>query len=595
MKKYRLLETLNINKVDILSDFGLQESIILFVLSLKNGYLCSMMIKKNILPFFLLFLIIACNGIQVSERLDQVDSLIVKEQYDSACVLMKDMAKAPKTEDEQAHYYLLETQLGYLTNNTLSSDSLLDLAIMYYNKVGTPQKLAEAYYYKGYRSEIDKDYPQAVSYCKKAEQLAKKTNDFRLQFKITESLSYLNGLCENYQMQLLYAKKALSLSKTMQDYNRMAYSYNNICFAFAYLGQYDSAYYYIEKTIPYLKYVYNSGRAEFLTNIGLLYKENNSQKAKEYFRNALSYGEQPVILEHLADVYYAEGNKEEAYRLWKKALTLDSRYEKDNLIYSILSYDLEHGNLEEASKNLDEVIAIKDSIIYLLRNDTIKDLQLRFDHEVAMHEADKKLISTQRLILGLIILLGVMVIYIIIRKKKQEAQEKEYQIQLFAYTTEINKLKTIRDNALARVKDFESRKDTDRQEISILKEEVKNAESAIDKLKKDIQNLLEDKAPRLNHGKVLFEHIENGGTTSGWNKKDDEDYVYYYSYTHYEVFHNIIRAKKATDLSNHNKIYLILKEALKKDDEEIKRIMGLSQEGLRSLRMRTKPKNQSDS
>ena len=547
------------------------------------------MIKKIVPLFFLLFLISACNGIQVSEKLDQVDSLIVREQYDSACVLMKDITKTPKTDDEQAHYYLLETQLGYLTNNPLSSDSLLDLAILYYNKVGKQEKLADAYYYKSYRSEKENDYPQAILYCKEAEQLAKKTSDIRLQYKITENLSYLNGLCDNYQMQLLYAKKALSLSKTMQDYNRLAYSYNNICFAFAYLGQYDSAYYYIEKTMPYLKYVHNSGKADFYSNIGLLYKENDSEKAKEYFEKALTYGEHTGTLEHLADVYYAEGKKEEAYRLWKKALSKESRYEKDNLIYSILSYDIEHGNLEEASKNLDKVIAIKDSIINVLRNDTIKDLQLRFDHEVAMHEADKKLISTQRLILGLIILLGVMVIYIIIRKKKQEALEKEYQMQLYAYTTEINKLETVRDNAQAHIKDLEGRKETDRQKICKLEEDVRNAEDAIEKYNKDIKKLLDDKAPRLNHGRLLYDQIMNGGTTSGWNTKDDSDFVYYYSSINYEAFHNIIKVKRASDLTNHNKVYLILKEALQKEDNEVRKIMGISPEGLRSIRMRTKP------
>ena len=93
------------------------------------------MIKKNASLFFLLFLIFACNGIHVSEKLDYVDSLIVKERYDSASVIMKELAQATMTTEEQAHYYLLETQLGYLTNQPLSSDSLLDLAIIYYNKV----------------------------------------------------------------------------------------------------------------------------------------------------------------------------------------------------------------------------------------------------------------------------------------------------------------------------------------------------------------------------------------------------------------------------------------------------------------------------
>ena len=552
-----------------------------------------MMKKIEIILSFLL-LLFACNGVQVSEKLDYVDSLIVKEQYDSASIVMKDVANTSMTVEEQAHYYLLQTQIGYLTSQPLSSDSLLDIAIIYYNKVENNQKLADAYYYKSYRSEKDNDYPQAILYCKDAEQLAKRTNDIRLQCKIAEHLSYLNCLCENYQLQLQYAKKALNLSKKMQNNSMLAYSYHNIGFAFAVLGQYDSAYSYVERTIPYINYLEDSCKVGFLTNIGLLYKDNNSKKAKKYFEKALTYGEHTGTLEHLADVYYAEGKKEEAYRLWKKALALDSRYEKDNLIYSILSYDIERGNLEEASKNLDEIIAIKDSIISVLRNDTIKDLQLRFDHEVAMHEADKKLISTQRLLLGLVIVVGIMAFYIFYRRKKTEAQEKEYQMQLYAYTTEINQLKANKDKAQSQIRDLESSKDIDGQRISELEEEVRNAEIAIDDLQKNVKKLLDDKAPKLKKGRVLYDIIMDGGTILKWDRSDDIYFVTYYEAINYKFSNRIKKIKRPARLTPHNTIYLILKD-MGKDDNEIRRIMVLTPEGLRSIRMRTRPIDQSDS
>ena len=552
------------------------------------------MIKKKVPLLFFLFLISACHGVQVSERLEYVDSLIVKEQYDSASVILNDVATASLSAEEQAHYCLLKTQLGYLTSQPLSSDSLLDVAIIYYNKVENNQKLADAYYYKSYRSEKDNDYPQAILYCKDAEHLAKKTNDIRLQCKIAEHLSYLNCMCENYQLQLQYAKKALILSEKMQNNSMLAYSYHNIGFAFAVLGQYDSAYSYVERTIPYINYLEDSCKVGFLTNIGLLYKDNNSKKAKEYFEKALSYGEHIGTLEHLADVYYAEGNKEEAYNLWKKALTKESRYEKDNLIYSILSYDIEHGNLEEASKNLDNVIAIKDSIISVLRNDTIKDLQLRFDHEVAMHEADKKLISTQRLLLCLIIMVGIMAFYIYYRRKKTEAQEKEYQMQLYSYTTEINQLKHNKENALAQIEDLESRKVKDHLRISKLEEEVNHAEIAIENLQKNVKKLLDDKAPKLKKGRVFYDHIMDGGTIVDWSRSDDIYFVNYYEAINYKFSNRIKKTKRVARLTPHNTIYLILKD-MGKDDNEIMRIMVLSPEGLRSIRMRTKPINESDS
>ena len=528
-----------------------------------------MKIKTLLFGFFLLF--IACNGIQVSMRLNQVDSLIAKEQYDSASILMKNMAETSMSDEEQAHYYLLATQLGYLMNRPLPSDSLLDLAITFYNKVDNNQKLADAYHYKSYRLRINQDYPQAILYGKKAEQLAMSTNDTRLQFKIVENLSCLNGLCENNLLQLLYAKKALTLAQKIQNPSWMAYSYNKISYVFANIDQYDSAYLYIEKTIPYINYVEDVDKTTFLTNFGLLYIDYDLKKAKGYFEKALTFGEHPGTLERLGDVYYAEGNKEDAYKLWKKALTKDSRYDKDNLIYSILSYDLERGKLDDASKNLDEVISIKDSIITVLRNDTIKDLQLRFDHEVAMHEADKKLINTQWILFGLLLIVGIMAIYIIIRRKKIESLQKEHQMQLYAYTTEINQLKANKDNTLAQIKELESHTDKDNIRINELEEDAKNADLAIQKLNKNIRKLLDDEAPKLKQGRMLYDHIMEGGKAGKWSSKEEKLFNNYYGAINYQSYNRLRKVKRTTKLSAHNMFYLILKE-IGKSDEEVRSI-----------------------
>jgi len=559
----------------------------------NNAYLCRMNMRNIIYLFAILLTQTACDGTKVSEKLDQIDSLIAREQIDSACVLLKEVAGASMIEEDQAHYGLLATQLGYLSNDPLSSDSLLDLALIYYNKVGNCQKLADAYYYKSARSRINQDYPQAILYCKEAERLADQSKDLYLKYKILENLAYLNGLCENDLLQLQYAQKALRTAQIVQNKKWMANSYINISFSFANLGQYDSVYYYIEKSIPLLNNVYDSNKAEFLTNVGLFFKEENPEKAKEYFEKAIEFNELPITLEHLADIYYAEGNKGKAYNLWKKALVTSGGvgYEKDNLIHSILSYDLERGKLDEASANLDRVISIKDSIINVLRNDTIKDLQLRFDHEVAMHEADKKLISVQRLLMGSAIILMLMAFYIYFRKKREEARQREYQDQLYAYTTEIDQLTVNRDHALAHIKELESNKDENLQKISQLEAEAKEAETTINKLNLSIKKLLNEEAPKLKEGKMLYDQIMEGKTALYWSHKEEECFNKYYAATHYQSFNRLRKVKRATKLSAHNMFYLILKD-MGKSDDEVRRIMALSPEGLRSIRSRTKPLSQ---
>ena len=453
------------------------------------------------------------------------------------------------------------------------------------------QKLADAYYYKSFRSRINEEYPQAILYCKEAERLANQSTNIRLLFKIAENLAYINGLCWNYRLRLQYAKKALGYAQQIQNKNWMVYSYNKISIAFVNLEQYDSAFYYIEKSIPYFEYVYDSDKVEYLANIGILYKSNDSKKAKEFLKKALTYGEHPGIYDHLADIYFSEGNKEEAYRLWKKALTIGGRYERDNIIHSIISYDLERGNIDNVSKNVDEIINIKDSILNKLKNDTIKDLQLRFDHEVAMHEADKKLLSTQRQLLGSAIILVLMAFYLFYRKKKEEARQREHQDQLYAYTTEIEQLTTNKDKALAHISELESNKEANLQKINQLEKEAKDAEAAIKKLNLSIQKLLDEGAPKLKEGKRLYDQIMEGQTTLEWTNKEEEYFNKYYAAIHYQNYNRLRKVKRVTKLSTHNMFYLILKE-MGKSDEEIKRIMILSPEGLRTIRSRTKPLSQ---
>lgn len=550
------------------------------------------MMKKFIYMFAVLLMLAACHNMRISDRLNQVDSLVVKEQYDSAYVLLNNLNGKAMTEDDQAHYRLLLTQLGFISNQPFSTDSLLNLALAYYKEVGNNEKLADAYYYKSYKLLTNKDFPQAIMYCKEAERLAMNSNNIRLKFKIAENLAYLNGLCDNDLMQLQYAKKALSLARKAQNRTWIAGSFSVISFAYANLGRYDSALIYVENSMPYIDYMYDNGKAQYLTNIGQLFKRHNTKTAKEYFEKALTYEELPGAIEHLGDIYYAEGNKEKAYSLWKKALTTSGGmgYEKDNLIHSILSYDLERGRLDETSKYVDEIIAIKDSIIYQLRNDTIKDLQLRFDHEVDMHEADKKLITSQRLIMGLIVILGMMAFYLFIRKKKEEALQKEHQMQLFAYTTEIDQLKSNKDEALLHIKELESNKDRYHQRISQLEEEARNAEDAIQRLNRDIKSLLNDKTSKLKKGKMLYDHIMEGKTAVNWSSKEEGLFNNYYAAINYRKYNQIIKVERTVKLSSHNLFYLILNE-MGKSEDEIRAIMALSPEGFRTIKHRTKPVN----
>ena len=524
------------------------------------------------------------------------DSLIIKEQYDSASAILNSLSEKAMTEEDKAHYYLLATQLGYVTNHPLPSDSLLEMAFTYYNKVGNSHKLANAYYYKSLWAESINNYPQAIMYCKEAEREANNTDDVRLQFKIAESLAFLNAFCGNNLLELQFSKRALALAQRVQNKNWIAYSYNRISFAFANLNQLDSASYYIERTIPYIDYVYDSDKAVFLMNMGLLYKDNDPQKAKDLLEKALQYDELPLTLEHLADVYYAEGNKEKAYSLWKQALTKSGGvgYVKANLIHSIISYDLERGNIDDVSKNVDEIINIKDSILNKLKNDTIKDLQLRFDQEVAVNAANERLIRWQWYS-GAIVIIGLLLIGLWLRKRhhlKTMLAKRQIEIQSLILQVDNKKNEVAKyENRIAQLqteqlKDNETKEELKAQ-IEKLTRQKDEAQSDFLLLSQKMQEWTGAEVEKLRQGILLMANVEEGKCVKNWSDDELKSLINYYCAVHTDFAKTIY--KDYQNLSARQCLYLMLVD-MKKTEDETSDIMGVAKDSLRSYRFQIKQK-----
>ena len=539
---------------------------------------------------------IGCGHQPMTKKLADIDSLIIKEHYDSASAILNSLSEKAMTEEDKAHYYLLATQLGYVTNHPLPSDSLLEMAFTYYNKVGNSHKLANAYYYKSLWAESINNYPQAIMYCKEAEREANNTDDVRLQFKIAESLAFLNAFCGNNLLELQFSKRALALAQRVQNKNWIAYSYNRISFAFANLNQLDSASYYIERTIPYIDYVYDSDKAVFLMNMGLLYKDNDPQKAKDLLEKALQYDELPLTLEHLADVYYAEGNKEKAYSLWKQALTKSGGvgYVKANLIHSIISYDLERGNIDDVSKNVDEIINIKDSILNKLKNDTIKDLQLRFDQEVAVNAANERLIRWQWYS-GAIVIIGLLLIGLWLRKRhhlKTMLAKRQIEIQSLVLQVDHKKNEVAKyENRIAQLqteqlKDNETKEELKAQ-IEKLTRQKDEAQSDFLLLSQKMQEWTGAEVEKLRQGILLMANVEEGKCVKNWSDDELKSLINYYCAVHTDFAKTIY--KDYQNLSARQCLYLMLVD-MKKTEDETSDIMGVAKDSLRSYRFQIKQK-----
>ena len=64
--------------------------------------------KKRFIHLLAISLLLtACDGMRVSEKLDQIDSLIAKEKVDSASIVLNSLNEAVMVPEDQAHKSLL--------------------------------------------------------------------------------------------------------------------------------------------------------------------------------------------------------------------------------------------------------------------------------------------------------------------------------------------------------------------------------------------------------------------------------------------------------------------------------------------------------
>ena len=105
----------------------------------------------------------------------------------------------------------------------------------------------------------------------------------------------------------------------------------------------------------------------------------------------------------------------------------------------------------------------------------------------------------------------------------------------------------------------------------------------IEELNGKIRELVEQNSPRLVRGKMLYDDIKKDGTTSGWSNDDYKCFIDYYKAIDFPAFCRI--QKKYAPKTAHNTFFLILYE-MGLEDKDVRRIMGITQEAIRSTRYR---------
>ena len=372
----------------------------------------------------------------------------------------------------------------------------------------------------------------------------------------------MNGKCANYGLQLEYAKKALEMAKQLNNKKWIAYSFFRVGSAYSNMNIEDSVLFYFNKIEPYTGYMDNKTLPLIQSSLGYLLMDKHPRKAKEYLLKSISLKEMTKTYEYLAYILYEEGKPEQAYQYWKKALAVPDQSPKDIVIRNLIEYDLERGKTDSISDMVTQIFEIRDSIDAKLKDDTIKDLQTRFDHELALKEKDRIFVRGILIMtIVIFVLIGVFLAVYFRRRHLAKLQMLDYQMQ-------------INDNL---------------RQIEILQVSGTDTKQEVERLNKLIEDIMQNKAPKLDRGRMLYDDIMNGNITMiDWNREHEQMFLDYYTATHYDTVKKMKNVRRVGKLTPHKLFYLILVK-LGKTDEQIQQMMSISDSTLRGLKHRTKP------
>ena len=188
---------------------------------------------------------------------------------------------------------------------------------------------------------------------------------------------------------------------------------------------------------------------------------------------------------------------------------------------------------------------------------TVLELQWQFDEQKAQEAHRQHLIWAAVALVFLLFIIILLILYIHYRRAKERLVLTEQQMQISNYLNEIAQLRSQRTDS-----------DTTQQ---------------IEELNSKIRELVEQKSPRLVKGKLLYDEIKKSGTTSGWSNDDYRCFIDYYKAIDFTAYSRIL--KKYQPKTAHNTFFLILYE-MGMEDKDVRRIMGITQEAIRSTRYR---------
>lgn len=189
----------------------------------------------------------------VHSQLVLADSLLTKEENDSALHFINKIVLEKASIEDYAYYCLLRSQAVYKCYIREDVDSLIDKAVAFYEHTDNEKMLTRALFYKGSILYASGHKTEALEIFKKAETLSRKGNDEMLKHNIYFYIGTVNLNSGEHLLALNFFKKAEKCAEQTKRKDYLVYDYEKMAVCYRLLNKADSNAFYINKAVAMIE------------------------------------------------------------------------------------------------------------------------------------------------------------------------------------------------------------------------------------------------------------------------------------------------------------------------------------------------------
>ena len=368
-------------------------------------------------------LLAACGGaMRYEAELDRAEALM-EERPDSALAILESVKPADiasiESEEERARFALLYSQALDKNYIDLTTDSIISIAVEYYNNNGTPYQQFLSLFYLGRVNENAKNYLNAMRCYLKAERLVNDFDDDNLK-----GLLYI-GIATIYRHYYDFKNTAVAFNmaysyfdKSRKIYHRN-YSRLNEAFAYSNLHEYDRSINLIKDVIDDAIadddtiIIKSAMRSLIMIYVGQQQITQANQLYQKYISQYNFNDAGPSAIAAIALLHTFNGDTIEAKRYLKSAWCKSSTLQDTIDIYSYSERINKHsGNYTSAYDDFLRWRVRQDSYV----KKSLEQPVLSAQRDYYSHEAQTAVIKAKnnRLISIIITCIGAMIIVVIV-------------------------------------------------------------------------------------------------------------------------------------------------------------------------------------